>query len=119
LPTLTLLAILYVAVIISLAFAPHVVDSSSLGKMGLHQIYAGVGRILSFGLVNRTLVDWHMPGPTEENIAPYNRFVRHSIMILTPVFSLWILGIAFLVPIISADLKRLRRGPHRTGKLTR
>lgn len=87
-PTLVALVILYIAMITALAAAPHVMDNSAFGKMELHQRYAAIGKVLTFGLVDCTLTDWYMLGSTlEENIPPYNGVIRRSVLFLTPVLN--------------------------------
>lgn len=84
---------LYCAFVVVLLRFPHRLDS--FGKMELHQAFAATGAVLSVGLVDRTLVDWYMLGPTlEVNIPPYDRCVRETVVRLTPVYLLWFVGIA-------------------------
>ena len=97
--TFTLQLVAYAAILAALWLTPHNFSSSGqvLGKMELHQRFAQAGRIASFGLINRTLTDWYMLGPTEaDNIKAYSAIVRTSVVVLTPVFVVWMLVVSWL-----------------------
>ena len=74
--------------VICLVILPH--SKEHFGKMELHQIYGTLGRYLSFGLIDRTLVDWYMVGPSMiDNVNYYDNYIKKSVLILTPIYLLW------------------------------
>jgi hypothetical protein len=92
-PTLIVLFSMYLVAIVTIFCIPHRADG--FGRMNAYQGFAQFGKVLSFGLLDRTLVDWYMLGPTlEENIGPYNQIVGKRILQLTPIFIAWFVAVA-------------------------
>src|SRR5438045_440472 len=65
------------------AFPPRT-NTSAFGRMNAFQAFANVGRMASCGLMNFTLVDWYYAPVVE-----YDRHIRKSVALLTPVFLAW------------------------------
>ena len=98
-------ALLYGLVVGLVLSAPH--KNDGFGRMNAHQAFAGVGMVLSFGLVDQTLVDWHMLGPTlSEQTDHYDRIVYRSLLVLAPFYLVWFAGLSYAV----ASVGRARRG---------
>jgi hypothetical protein len=84
---------------------PH--RGEGFGRMNAHQLYAQIGFVVSFGLLDRTLVDWYIVAPTlEENLPFYNGVVFRSILVLTPFYLLWCVILAFLFGVWRKGLYR-------------
>lgn len=82
---------------------------TGFGRMNAYQAYATAGEFLSLGLVDRTLVDWYMLGPTlETNGDAYDRIITSRILQLAPVFLAWVITIAW-------GVGRLTRQPAQIG----
>lgn len=95
-PTLVVLALLYAGAVGAMWAVPHRTDG--FGRMNMHQLYASVGRLATFGVIDRRLVDWYMAGPDwEANERSYESVVRESVAALTPVFLMWCLFGAWAV----------------------
>jgi hypothetical protein len=98
-------ALLYALVVVFVLTVPH--RTEGFGRMNAHQAFAGVGRVLSFGLVDRTLVDWYTLGPTlSEQTEHYDRIVDRSLLVLAPVYFLWFGGLSYAV----ASIRKVPRG---------
>ena len=104
LPTLTVLLGVYLLSAAMIFTIPHRQDG--FGRMNAYQAFAQTGKCLSLSLVDRTLVDWYMLGPTlESNIGPYTRIITRGILHLTPVFVVWFAAIAAMANRIKRKLR--------------
>ena len=106
-PVLLGLVLTYVVAVLAMWAVPH--RSSGFGRMNAHQFYARLGYAATFGVVDRTLVDWYMRGPTlEDNVGPYNRVVGRSTLVLSGPFILWFCLVAVIVGTLRSTRARLR-----------
>jgi hypothetical protein len=97
--------LLYALMVALLLSVPH--KSDGFGRMNAHQAFAGVGMVLSFGLVDRTLVDWYMLDPTlSEQTDHYDRIVYRSLLVLAPIYLAWFGGLSYL----AASVRNVRHG---------
>ena len=95
-PTLSALILVYVFILVFIFCVPYRFDGFS--RLHAYQAFANIGKILSFGLLDRTLVDFYMLGSTiESNAGPYNQIIIRSILHLTPVFLAWMFAASSLV----------------------
>jgi len=80
---------LYVFLCVLILIYPH--EINAFGKMNLHQVYASLGNLLSFGLFDLTLVDWYMESGTKAVVfEQYDKLVSNSIIWLSPIYILWL-----------------------------
>ena|SRR5689334_10681980 len=97
--------LLYALVVGLVLSAPH--KNDGFGRMNAHQAFAGVGMVLSFGLVDRTLADWYALGPTlSEQTEHYDRVVYRSLLVLAPIYLVWLGGLSYAV----ASVRKVPRG---------
>jgi len=86
--TLVFCVLLYVVICFFVLITPHAPDG--FGKMNAHQVFANIGKYLTFGLLDLTLTDWYMvPGDFKANTIWYDRIVNKSIVNLSIVYIFW------------------------------
>ncbi|MFT5125544.1 MAG: hypothetical protein ACI9TH_000905 [Kiritimatiellia bacterium] len=94
--TLLVLVLPYLAITAFLLLIEQENPVDGIGKLEVHEAYASAGRSARLGLIDRGIDRWMNAAMAYEGSA-YDGFILRSVLMLSPVFMVWMLAAAAAV----------------------